>query len=344
MVATIVLTQNNLVKNGSNNTFVYNFPNSVSFPHHEIAVQSISMFYSWLNVSAILENNLFTIYFPANADGAVSTGASTLLSALITIPQGQYEVTNLNQYLQYELINLGMYMIDTTGNFVYFTNMVINATRYSVQINTYPIPHQSQFTLNILTGIWTGNAGTPYTGWTTPSNWVGFVDVAEVNFYNPCLFLPANFSTLLGFKPNTFTIGGVSGTVSTTPLTTIAELDNSAVETIKSFLSPLAPQVQPNASIFFSISNIDNKYAVPNTIIFSLNPAVAFGEQITEYPPQFAWNKLLNGTYNNLRLQILGLNYQPIQILDPNITIVLVIRDQKDTGITDLITHITGGK
>jgi len=100
MVATIVLTQNNLVKNGSNNTFVYNFPNSVSFPHHEIAVQSISMFYSWLNVSAILENNLFTIYFPANADGAVSTGASTLLSALITIPQGQYEVTNLNQYLQ----------------------------------------------------------------------------------------------------------------------------------------------------------------------------------------------------------------------------------------------------
>jgi len=344
MVATIVLTQNNLVKNGSNNTFVYSFPNSVSFPHHEIAVQSISMFYSWLNVSALLENNLFTIYFPANANGAVSTGASTLLIAPITVPKGQYEVSNLNQYLQYEFINLGMYMIDATGNYIYFVNMVINATQYAVQINTFPVPHQSQFTLDILTGIWTGNVGTDYVGWTTPLNWVGFVDIAEVNYYNPCLYFPANFSSLMGFLPDTLTIGGTSGTVSAVPLTTIAQLDNSAVLTIKSFLSPLAPQVQPNASIFFSISNIDNKYAVPNTIIFSLNPAVGFGEQITEYPPQFAWNKLLNGTYNNIRLQILGLNYQPIQILDPNITIVLVIRDQKDTGITDLISHLTGGK
>jgi len=93
-----------------------------------------------------------------------------------------------------------------------------------------------------------------------------------------------------------------------------------------------------------AISNIANKYAIPNSIIYSLSPSVAFGEQINEYPPQFAWNKLLSGTYNELRLQILGIDFQPLTILDPNMTIVLVIRDTKDLGVSELVNVASGGK
>jgi len=50
MTSTIVLNQNNLINN-ENNTFVYKFPNSVQFPNHQIAVQSISMYYSWTNIN-----------------------------------------------------------------------------------------------------------------------------------------------------------------------------------------------------------------------------------------------------------------------------------------------------
>jgi hypothetical protein len=71
---------------------------------------------------------------------------------------------------------------------------------------------------------------------------------------------------------------------------------------------------------------------------------VGFGEQISDTPPQFAWNKLLSGTYNELRFQILGINYQPIEILDPNMTIVLVIRDMKDLGFQELMNISSGGK
>ena len=61
MVATIVLNQSNIVPDGNNNTLVYKFPNSVSFPNHEIAVQSVNMFYSWTNInSAPLANQNFS--------------------------------------------------------------------------------------------------------------------------------------------------------------------------------------------------------------------------------------------------------------------------------------------
>jgi hypothetical protein len=427
MVATIVLNQNNLVQDGNNNTFLYKFPNSVSFPHHEIAIQSVSMFYSWANIDITLANNTFTIYFPTNSAGAVSTGAGQVSSYQVVIPTGQYEVSDLNALLQYYCIKNGWYLINSAGQNVYFLEMFVNATRYAVQVNTFPIPSATNFTWNATTGIWTGNSGTTYAGWTTPvsntqtgvSGWGGFatttasggtqavfnsgatisttgvlsgsiasgtitagvgqyVSQGGVNYVivsgsgttyqvipfasgstltltgtglnvvsagtllNPCLAFPPSFSTLIGFPDNSQTRGtSQSGTISTTA-PTLVNLDQSG--TNKSFLSSVAPQVQPNSSIYFSISNIENKYSIPNSIIFSLNPAVAFGLQINEYPPQFAWNKLLNGTYNNLRLQILGLNYQPLKILDPNMTIVLVIRDTRDIGINDLVNQVQGGK
>ena len=62
-------------------------------------------------------------------------------------------------------------------------------------------------------------------------------------------------------------------------------------------------------------------------IIYTLVPAVASGEIINEKPPNFIWTKLINGTYNELRLTILGTDLQPININDPSITIVLVVRD-----------------
>ena len=39
MVATVVMNPTNVVQDGLNNKLEYSFPNSVSFPNHEIAVQ-----------------------------------------------------------------------------------------------------------------------------------------------------------------------------------------------------------------------------------------------------------------------------------------------------------------
>jgi hypothetical protein len=43
---------------------------------------------------------------------------------------------------------------------------------------------------------------------------------------------------------------------------------------------------------------------------------------------------LIDGTYNELRLTILGTDLQPIQINDPSIIIVLAIKDPADALYT----------
>jgi len=328
MPSTIVLNQNNLVRDGNNNQFVYNFPNSLHFPHHEIAVQSINMFYSWNNISVPLANTTFTFYYPTNSAGAVSSGVAQLTTIVINIPPGQYSIAQLNSLVQYYCIQNGLYLIDAGGNNVYYLELLINAPRYAIQVNTFPLPLATNFTYSAITGIWTGNPGTSWAGWTTPvasasagtTAFAGF-PTNGVNRYNPAFLFP-------------------NGQLVGPP--TLAQL-NLGINC--SYLSSQAPQVQPNSSIYVSVSNILNKYASPNSIIYSLNPRVEFGLQISEYPPQFAWNRMLNGTYSQIRLQILGLNFQPLQILDPNMTIVLVIRDTHDEGsVYSALEQSTGGK
>jgi hypothetical protein len=121
------------------------------------------------------------------------------------------------------------------------------------------------------------------------------------------------------------------------PPTPSAASNYEAIDTTTntlSYISNTAPQIQPNNNVLFSISNINNPYAQPSSIIYSLNPSVASGQQINVTPPNYMWNKLIEGTYNELRLTFLGSNLQPIRIADPNMTIILTIKDDdKDSGM-----------
>jgi len=307
MVATVVLNQSNLLQNGQNNTFLYKFPNSVSFPHHEIAVQSINMYYSWSNVNASpLANNKFIYTWTS---GTITTAYE------VNIPTGQYEIADINSFFQFVMINNGTYLINAAGAYVYYAELIVNTTLYSVQVNTFPVP-------TVLPTGWSVPVANPATG---SAGFAGFPTTTQ----NPVLTFPANLNEIIGFPAG---------------FATSANVGNGTNLSYTSSQFGLAPQVQPNSSIYFSISNIQNKYANPNSIIYSISPAVAFGEQISTLPPQFAWNRLLSGTYNELRLTILGLDQSPLTILDPNMTIVLVIRDTKDNGFEELLTKATGGK
>jgi hypothetical protein len=324
MPSTIILNQANIVPDGKNSSLVYRFPNSVAFPHHEMAIQSVALYYSWENINANpLANNQFSLTWTI---GVTPTPYN------FTIPDGLYEVSTLNKFLQFSCIQNGLFLINAAGKNVYYAEFLVNPTLYAVQINTFPFPTSAQWTQNPLTGQWTGNPGGDYAGWKTPLADVPGATVAFPGFptvtFNPSLTIPNNLNKILGFTvPNPFV----------TPL-------NSGVGTNLSFLSNVAPQVQPNSSAYLSVSNINNKYAVPSSIIYALSPSVLFGEQIIEQPPQFAWNPLLNGTYNEIRMQILGIDFQPLTILDPNMTIVLCIRDTHDSGLQEVISRASGGK
>jgi len=285
---TIVLTQKNIV-NPANNVLVYQFPNSVAFRKNLVAISQVSIYYSWFNISTILGNNLFSYIF----DGVQYD---------LVVPDGAYEIVDLNRFLQFSMIENGTYLVDGDGNNVYYAEMVISPTRYAVQVNTFLVP-----------------LALP-AGYTAPANWVGF----PANTFNPQLIFPENFSKIVGYAAN-FTTDLNLNNAAPNP-TAAGGTKDVATGTI-SYLSSTSPNVQPNSSVLISMSNVDNKYATPTSIIYAIVPNVAVGQIINEKPPQFAWNRLVDGTYTELRLQLLGTDLQPIQINDPSITILLCIKD-----------------
>jgi hypothetical protein len=281
---TLALTTENIVAGTSNNTLVYQFPTSVDLTGSSIAVSNIFLYYSWNNISSSIGNNIFsyTWYDPSGV-----TDIST--NYTITIPDGLYEVADLNAFLQFTFIQNGHYLVDDNGNFVYYAEFVVNPTRYAIQINTYPVP----------TAL--------------PSNWTNPANLAFPNDnFNPVITLPAKFNEILGYTAN----------FSTSP--------NLTNNTNLSYLSSTAPKVQPNSNLLISITGIDNKYASPTSIIYSFSPNVGFGELIVEKPSEFNWNKIQSGMYNQLRVQLLGTDLRPIEIRDPQMTIILLIKDIDD--------------
>jgi len=299
----IALNSNNVVQNGQNSTLVYKFPNSVSLTNKYIAVSSVSMYYSWFNISSLLNNNTLSYTW---------TVGSTTTTYTVVIPDGLYEVSDINNYLQFTFIQNGTYLINGSGDNVYYAELVINLNRLSVQLNTYYVPTSLP------------------SGYSAPSNFVGYPTTS----FNPVITIPTYLSSILGYAPINGVVfvsnGNVGGAY--TPPTAAASnywVSKNGLNTL-SYLSNTAAQVQPNSSVYISLSNINNPYAIPSSIIYAIQPSVAIGSQIIDRPPNFMWNKLIDGTYTELRLQILGLNYQPIVIQDPNMTILLTIRDKDE--------------
>ena len=205
---TIVLNQTNIV-GADNNTLNYKFPNSILFDNHEVAVQSISMYYSWMNInSSPLANNTFTYTWIVGVTTTVYT---------VTIPDGLYEIAQINSYLQFRMIQNGTYLINSAGQNVYYAEMLIEPTRYAVNLITYPVPTS-------LPALWTAPLAI------TQSGSLAFVGCPTTTF-NPVVTIPASFNLIVGY---------VAG---------FATAINTCVNTILSYFTTVPPQVS-NVRLF----------------------------------------------------------------------------------------------
>jgi hypothetical protein len=256
---TIVLNTSNLVPDGQNNKMVYRFPGSVVFKDSYVALSQVNMYYSWYNISVALNNNTLQYTWVV---------AGTTTTYTITIPDGLYEVATLNSLLQFTMISNGHYLINSTGQNIYYAELVLNPSRYAVQINTFlfPTPLPATFT--------------------QPANFPGY----PTQTFNPQIIMPLKINQILGFSAGYSTNANTNnGYTPPSGQDLISKLGNGTL----SYLSTTAPNLQPNSSILVSVSNIDNQYAQPTSILYSIVPSVAFGELISEKPPQFAFNKLI---------------------------------------------------
>lgn len=292
---TLILNYNNLIKDGQNNKWVYKFPNSVQFRDNYIAFAQASMYYSWFNITTNLVNNTFSYNWVRNVGGVDVATTYT-----INVPDGLYEIDTLNKLLQFEMIKNGHYLVNSVGENVYYAEFIVNPARYAVQVNTYLFP-----------------TALPV-GWSNPAGLV-----FPLATFNPIITFPSKINEIFGFVAG-FATNQNTGNAFVPPTSPyVSKLGNGTI----SYISTTSPNVQPNSSLLFTMSNIDNAYAQPTSIIYTLVPNVGVGQLISEKPSNFVWNKLIPGTYNEIRFTILGTDLVPIRIADPSITIVLVIKD-----------------
>lgn len=311
----LVLNESNLIQDGQNNKLVYRFPNSINLTNKYIAVSSVNMYYSWFNITSALGNNSLTYTY---------TSGAVLTTYTIVIPDGLYEIAEINSYCQFQMIANGTYWADGSFNYYPF-QFIINPTRYSIQLNTFVVPTLAQATA---AGLTLG-AG---------QDWPDVI-------CNPIITFTSKFSSIVGYSqdfvsdPNNDNAyqPPVPSTRAQNYVTKVSNGDDSTSISLPvgiiSYLSDLSPQVQPNNSVLFNLSNINNPYSQPSGIIYSVSPSVLVGEIIQDRPPNFMWNKLIDGTYNQLTLSLLGTNLQPLIVNDPNMTILLTIRDKDEAFI-----------
>jgi len=306
----LVLNQSNLVQDGQNNKLLYKFPNSVNLTNKYIAVSSVTMYYSWFNISAAQANNTFSYTWTAGA---------TTYTYNIVIPDGIYEVTTINNICQFTMIANGTYWSDGTFNYYPF-DIILNPSRYAVQLNTYYIPTTAPSNTTVPPAPINPATGIPIAGNVWPT-------VAQ----NTMVAFPANFNAIVGYSAGFASNSNLNNAfVPTTPTAATNYVTKSSTSTL-SYLSNLAPQLQPNSSIYLSLSNINNPYSQPSSIIYSIAPSALPGTIIQDRPPNFMWTKLIDGTYNQLLLTFLGTNLQPLIIQDPSMTILLTIRDKDES-------------
>jgi hypothetical protein len=313
---TIVLNSNNLVQDGLNNKLVYRFPNSVLFKNTYVAVQSASLYYSWYNISASLGNNIFQFYFPD------AGGLMTLYT--VTFPDGIYEVTDLSSYLQFFCLENGLYYTTPAGSNVFYITLAVNISLYAVQMCCYTVPST----------LYNPNSYTPAFGTALSAVQHTLVPVVGSKFCETIGWPTPAQLTDVGIATGLWT--GTDWEFLATPsqngILNLVPYNWNATTQVVAYSSNNSPQVNPNGSIYISLNNINNPYAIPSTTIYAITPTGTAGSAIIEKPPQFCWNKFIDGTYNQIVLTLLGLDGTPIAIQDPQMTFLLAIKDGDEYG------------
>jgi len=204
---TLIVNSSNVVPNTNNSVYKYNFPaGNVEFVKgQKLALGSIQMFYSTFNITASQGNNQFSYVW---VDGREIT---------ITIPDGFYEISTLNDFLHFVMVQQGHYLLDTAGNYYYFITMVINASTYQIDVNCFPISLATYPVATYTIGTYTASTITTSSP-TTPVYWSRPTSPITPMFR----VLANNFRNIIGFSAGYYP-QGATGYASTTPTTPLAQ-------------------------------------------------------------------------------------------------------------------------
>jgi hypothetical protein len=284
---TICLNQKNVVAGSSNAKYEYQFKFPTKLENQEIALASLSMYYSWYNLNKSLYNNTLIQY--RWIDNVVYN---------IEFPDGKYQLSDINKYIQYIMANNNHYTTDANNNKTFYFEFDENPPYYCFQLNMTPIQSVAQTLNGTGAQIIFKAAGADWDFPTTPQTF---------QFLFPTT---SNFNKILGFN---------QGYTPSTPQNAIWSPN-----------SDFTPILTPCNSIVMRCNLVNSDYALPNDILFTFTQGeTPFGSLFEIRPPYMIFTPIANGTYPSISITFTDQNYLPVQIIDSQLLITLIIQDRQ---------------
>lgn len=288
-ISSLVLTENNLVPTGG----TFN-ASTIAKPYNKLYFNLPS------NLSgkklALQKANLY--YSWANINATNNTfqisfpSGATFVDVNVSIPVGTNfsSISEMNNYLQTVMIANGFYLIDNNQDNVYYMTLIANPTSYGVSLVQSLVP-------TTLPSGWSQPANFPAGGFPSTSKTMKFTTTAS------------GFNLLIGFPASTTFNGGASG---------------------QTFNSTFTPQLSPTSTVLVKCSHANNPLSLNNdsSIIYSFTTrGTSYGSLIEVEPQNIVYYNITSNS-NNLILEFTDQDNLPLQIQDPNMSVLLLISDE----------------
>lgn len=281
----IVLNKNNLI---NKNKFEYVFPRDFNFEENDkIALKNLNLYFSWFNINQKKYNNSKFYYLWWDMNGEL-----TVMNEIV-FQDGYYTLNDLNEYIISQFIKKGHYLETTDGlNYIFLIELKSNSVFYSAE---FKLESVSETIFNI--------------GHKQPTEWKKPTDLQTAQIYFPN---NSNFNEMVGFKPGSYFQD-----------LTIQPTTNQSY----SFLSNITPNMEPSSSFIITSNMISNKYSHPSNILtsFTINNDITFGSMINITGTDVIYSNIVPGNYRSIILEIFDQEYRELDMLDPNVLIVLSI-------------------
>ena len=210
----------------------------------------------------------------------------------ITFPDGFYEASDINNYIQSYMISKNQYLYNSTMlQNQYFLNLYANTTYYANQLILQTIPQSFlQYT--------TANASSSYTS-TSEFAYSPFGNTVQVVIVD-------NFSNYIGLSAATY--------------------PSSPKNTDQSIISNITPLGSTVNSVNIRSNLVSNNACSPTDLLDVFYPNAYFGSNIVYQPPHEKWVSIVAGTYSSFYIYFTDQNNNDIVARDNNVMISLLIK------------------
>ena len=279
----LVLNSSHYVS-GSSNVFRYNFPNLPYFQNGEqIAVMSFSMYNSVFNVTSALNNNAFQ----------VKLNFATPVTTTITLPDGFYSVDDIQNYIEYIMLQNKQYVVNSSGQNIFFFHLVENSVYYTINVICDLLPTSAQATT---------------LGYTQPAGATWSYPTTEAA--SQFIVLSTNsFGSIIGYDAATIGTGGTSAEIFST--------DNT-------------PNIQPVNSFMVRCNMVNSSYSIPTDVIYTKSIDTGFGNLIQQHVNYPIWHDISPQSFGYCELTITDQVFNSVIINDVYGSVIVLAIKNKD--------------